>query len=192
MITPTTELEAVNTLLRAINENPVSTLVGDVGADVVNARATLTEISRAVQTEGWLFNTEYNFPLTRDLSDEIAIPLDALVVDVRAMRFSGVDPVVRGRKLYDRANHTFKFTQNLEARIVFGLPFEDLPQSARHYVTYRAARKFQDNHLGAQDLHAYNERDEMIARALFASEQAEDEDLNYLKDSPDFAQLWSI
>lgn len=192
MITPTTELEAVNTLLRAIGESPVSTLTGDVGVDVVTARATLMDVMKAVQTEGWIFNTEHNYPLTRNINKEITIPVNALAVDVSRRRYPTIDPVWRGDKLYDRMNHTYQFEQNLEAKVIFALPFESMPQSARHYVTYRAARKFENNSQGAREMNQYNERDEFIARAQFVDEQADDEDLNFLADSPDFSQLWRI
>lgn len=192
MLTPSTELEAVNTMLRAIGESPASSLSGSVGVDVVTARSTLTEISRAVQTEGWIFNTEYGYPLSRDVNNEIGVPTNALVVDVPRRVYPSIDPVIRGRKLYDRMNHTYKFDVDLEARVVFGLDFTELPESARHYITYRAARKFQDNSVGSTELHQYNERDEMIARARLLDEQTEDEDLNFLKDSPDFSQLWRV
>lgn len=190
IITPTTELEAVNTLLRAIGESPVSTLVGDVGVDVVTARATINEIMKAVQVEGWLFNTEYDYPLTRNVDWEIPVPLNALVVDVPRHKYPTIDPIWRGTKLYDRKNHTYVFDQNLEARVVFALPFEEMPESARHYITYRAARKFENTSQGSDVLHQYNARDEQIARARFVTEQSEDEDLHFLADTPDFIQLW--
>lgn len=191
MITPSTELEAVNTMLRAIGESPVSTLSGDVGVDVVTARQTLTEIMKAVQTEGWIFNTEYDYPLNRDMSGQIIVPANALQVDIVKNRYSDIDPVMRGNKVYDRKNHTFTFTIDLKAKIIFGLSFTDMPESARHYVTYRAARKFQDNSLGSEELHKFNERDELMARVRFMDEQAEDEDHNFLRDTDGFQQLWS-
>jgi hypothetical protein len=191
MITPTTELEAVNTMLRAIGESPVSTLSGEVGVDVVTARQTLTEIMKAVQNEGWIFNTEYDYPLNRDISGQIVVPANALQVDINKRDFYDMDPVMRGNRVYDRKNHTFTFTVDLKAKIIFGLPFTDMPESARHYVAYRAARKFQDNSLGSSELHQFNERDEMFARVRFMDEQSEDEDLNFLKDTPGFSQLWS-
>jgi hypothetical protein len=191
MITPSTELEAVNTMLRAIGESPVSSLYGDVGVDVVTAKHTLMEIMKAVQTEGWIFNTEYDYPLNRNVSGQIVVPANALLVDIARSRFGDIDPVMRGSRVYDRKNHTFIFTVDLKAKIIFGLPFTDMPESARHYVTYRAVRKFQDNSLGSSDLHRYNERDELMARVRFMDEQAEDEDLNFLKDTPGFNQLWS-
>lgn len=192
MITPSTELEAVNTMLRAIGESPVSSLSGDVGVDVVTARQTLTEIMKAVQTEGWIFNTEYDYPLARDVGGQIIVPANALQVDINKREFHDIDPVMRGNRVYDRKNHTFIFPTDLKAKIIFGLPFTDMPESARHYVTYRAARKFQDNSLGSSELHQFNERDELMARVRFMDEQAEDEDHNFLKDTPGFQSLWSI
>ncbi len=191
MITPTTQLDAVNTLLQAIGESPTSSLSGEIGVDVVTALSTLSSISRAVQMEGWIFNTEYNYPLQRDAGGEIYVPANALVVDIPRRSYAGIDPVLRGSKLYDRANHTGVFTIDVTARLVFGLDFEEMPESARHYVTYRAARKFQDDSLGSTDLHRFNEKDELMAHVRFADEQAADEDLNFLTDTPDFYQLWS-
>lgn len=50
--TPTTELEAVNTMLSGIGEAPVNSL-SEVTADVSLARHILNEVSREVQLEGF-------------------------------------------------------------------------------------------------------------------------------------------
>jgi hypothetical protein len=191
LVTPTTKLEAVNTMLRAIGESPTSTLSGDVGVDVVTARQTLDEVTKAVQAEGWLFNTEHAYPLSRDSENNIVIPATALSVGVDRRKYFDIDAVLRGNRLYDRKNHTYVFDRDLEAKIVFGLDFEEMPETARTYVTYRAARKFQDTSLGSQELHQFNEKDELYARIRFMDDQAEDEDLNFLKDDPAFQPLWS-
>jgi hypothetical protein len=184
-VTPTTQLDAVNQMLAAIGESPVSTLTGDVGVDVVTAKQKLDEVIKAVQTEGWLFNTEHDFPLQRETSGEITVPRNASTVDVQKGRFGDVDPVQRGLRLYDRKNHTYKFDEDQKARIIFLLPFEEMPQTARYYVAYRASREFQDNSVGSEALHKFNSRDEMTARIVFMNDQAEDEDLNFLRDDPD-------
>lgn len=184
--TPTTKLEAVNQMLAAISESPVSSLTGDGGVDVVTAQVTLNEVMKAVQAEGWLFNTEYNFPLLRDTGGEIYVPSNASTVDVVRDRFGNTDPVLRGNRIYDRRNHTYVFEENLEAKIIFLLPFEEMPETARHYVTYRSARKFENNSVGSPQLNRFNREDEMTAKILFMSDQAEDEDLNFLRDDPEF------
>lgn len=190
IITPTTELEAVNILLQAIGESPTSSLTGEVGVDVVTAQATLSEVTKAVQSEGWQFNTEYDYPLSRSNNGEIGIPVNALSVDVDKRKYYGIDPVQRGSRLYDRKNHTYQFDEDLTATVVFGFGFEDMPQVARNYVTYRAARLFQDNSLGSNDLHRFKKEDEVAARIRLMEEQAEDEDLNFLTDDPQFQPMW--
>lgn len=190
--TPTTQLEAVNQMLRAIGESPVSTLVGDVGVDVVTAKQTLATIMKSVQTEGWQFNTEYGYPLQRDGNNEITVPGNAASVDVVKGYYGDNDPVLRGTKLYDRKNHTYTFDADLKATIIFLLPFEEMPESARHYIAYRATRKFQDDMVGSNDLNRYNARDEMTARIVFENDQAEDEDLNFIRDDPQLGKIWSL
>lgn len=185
-VKPTTELAAVNRLLQAIGESPVSSLTGDVGVDVVTARNTLNDVCIDVQGPGWQFNTEYDYPLLRDSEGHITVPADAASVDVQKGRFGETDPVLRGRRIYDRKNHTYVFKQNLKARIVFLLPFEELPQTARTYVTIRAARVFQDDSVGSETLHSFDERDEWSAKAVFENEEAVDEDLNFLRGDPLF------
>ena len=184
MITPTTELEAVNTLLRSIGESPVSSLNGPLGVDVVTARQTLNEVIRSIQMEGWIFNTEYDFPLMRDLQNEIQVPSNALVVDVARSAHADIEPVLRGRRMYDRMNHTYTFDRDLEAKVILGLSFDEMPETGRYYAVYRAARKFESNSLGSGEQYQFNSRDEMVARSRFVDEQMEDEDLNYLADTP--------
>lgn len=178
--TPQTQLDAVNKLLRTIGESEVEDLTPPYGVDVESALSTLTEVSREVQLRAWQFNTEYGYPLPLDTNGNIPAPANALVVDVDRREYPSVDAVLRGPFLYDRLGHTDIFTQDLTARVVLFLPFDKLPESARSYISYRAARLFQDNSNGSNDLHRYNERDEIMAYASMANEQAEDEDLDFL------------
>jgi hypothetical protein len=45
----------------------------------------------------------------------------------------------RNGKLYDKARHSYEFTQPIEADIVWLFPFEDLPSVFKRYITYRAS-----------------------------------------------------
>lgn len=191
-VSPTTELEAVNQMLRAIGEAPVSSLTGDIGVDVVTARATLNDVMKAIQTVGWLFNTEHEYPLQLNGDNEIILPTNAASVDVCRGRFGNTDPIQRGSKLYDRKNHTYTFSQDIKAKIIFLLPFDELPETARYYVTYSACRKFQDNSVGSEELHKYNASDEMRAWIVFQDDQAEDADLNFMRDDPTLGLIWRL
>ena len=159
-----TELDAINTMLSVIGEAPVNTLTGTLPADVALAYNTLEEVTREVQLTGWHFNTEENYPLLpKPGSGEIHLP--ANVVEVTLIDPDSRDIVQRGRKLYDRANHTYKFTETVEASILSVLPFDELPEVFRWYVTVRASRKFQDKAVGSSEQHGYTAEDERHARA---------------------------
>lgn len=192
IITPISELEAVNLMLKAIGESPTSTLSGDVGLDVVTAHGTLNDVMREVQSEGWQFNTEYDFPLPRTVDGAVSIPANALSLDVDRRAYHGLDPVQRGTRLYDRKNHTYTFDVDVKAKIIFGFGFAEMPQSARHYVAVKAARRFQDDSVGSNDLHRFKSKDEEEARLRLLEDQAEEEDLNFLRDDPHFQTIMRL
>ncbi|RVO90764.1 hypothetical protein CN109_38105, partial [Sinorhizobium meliloti] len=47
--------------------------------------------------------------------------------------------------------------------LIQGLEFEELPSSARVYITVRAARKYQDRYFGDDSTHSYYKQDELEA-----------------------------
>lgn len=169
--TPTTELEAINTILSVIGESPISSL-SDISsvADAVIAQSTLSEVNRQVQTKGWHFNTEYDYVLSVSASGEIIVPSNFLRVDSYGDD-QGVDVTQRGARLYDRTNHTYIFTKSIKCEAVVLLPFEELPQAARHYVTIKAARVFQSRTVGSDALYQFTAMDERDA--LFDLKRAE-------------------
>ena len=166
-----TQLDAVNAMLSGIGEAPVNSLTGQLPADVAVAINTLNEILREVQLESWHFNTEDDYPLLPDDTGEIILPLN--VVRVSLQDPDTRDVVQRGQRLYDRANHTYRFNGVIRARVSILLPFDELPEAFRWYVTVRAARKFQDRTVGAGDLHDFQATDEAVARVSAVREDME-------------------
>jgi hypothetical protein len=166
VLTPTTELEAINTILSVIGESPISSTseISSV-ADAVTAQSILSEVSRQVQTKGWHFNTDKEITLSPDTySGEITVPTNCLRVDSSGADRE-VDVVHRGTKLYDRKNHTYKISKQIVVDMVVLLPFTELPQAARHYITIKAARIFQSRTVGSDALYQFttlDERDAMI------------------------------
>lgn len=162
-VTPTTELEAVNLLLDVIGEAPISNLENSAVVDAVKARAVLSEVSRATQQKGWHFNTEIDYELVPTVYEkEIILPGNCLRVDTtKAQR--DFDVVQRGNRLYDRKNHTYKFDRSLKVDMVILLPFEELPEVARYYISIRAARVFQARTVGSEALYQFNAQDETLA-----------------------------
>lgn len=160
-MTPTTKLEAINIMLSSIGEAPVNSLTSGL-VDAEMAETILNATSREIQSRGWKFNTERNFRITPTQQKEILLPSNTLRADI--MKSSAeLDLVQRGNKMYNLKNHSFQVTTPVELEIVVLLDFEQLPEAARHYITIRAARIFQDRAVGSDELHGFQERDEMFA-----------------------------
>jgi hypothetical protein len=184
--TPTTELEAINLMLSVIGESPLSSLDDTTVVDAVLARQVLSEVSRTVQTTGWHFNTEIAFPLLPEVpSSEIPVPPNCLRVQT-VYPDDLTDAVHRGSRLYDRLNHTYQFSKGLKVDMVVLLPFDELPETARHYIAVRAARVFQGRTVGSETLHAFSQEDETRARAALKKAEGVTGKHNALSDS------WSV
>lgn len=172
-LTPMTELEAVNILLETIGESPVNKLSGQLGADVASARSVLRETSRALQLRGWHFNTETEVPFARNEAKEVLIPNNVARWDASRSRHSD-DIIRRGRRAYNKTKRSYQFDGTVYADVVYYLPFEELTDATRYYVTISAARKFANRQEPDEVIYRFTARDEIAARALF---MAENEDL---------------
>jgi hypothetical protein len=154
----TTKLDAVNTMLSAIGEAPVSSLSsGLIEAEI--AETILNTVDREVQSMGWHFNTELNKSFAQDTNGQIILPADILQADATLVANSP-DLVQRGLKMYDRKNHTFNIGVNVALDVVVQLEFTDVPEVAKRYMVLRATRIFQDRVVGSATLHGFHERDE--------------------------------
>lgn len=173
-----TELEAVNQMLSTIGEPPISTLAvtGDLNVSV--ARQILYDTSREVQTHGYYFNLEVDYPLIRDVNNNINIPANTLALEM-SKQYSYLDVTQRGTKIYDRKDHTFIFTQDLKADIILFLEWDELPQSAKQYITIVAARRFQRRMLGDDTIEQFTQAEEMKAKAQLDDSDANARDYNF-------------
>lgn len=176
----TSELDAVNIMLATIGESPINTLDTIAGVvDAVTARSILSEVSVQVQEEGWHFNTDYEFDLNPASDGFIYVPSNAIEVDTSAYSRE-YDVAIRGNRLYDRTNKTYTFTQSIRADLTTLLEFNELPQAARHYITVRAARVFQNRVVGSQILQAFTAQDEASALRAMRRYEARTADYNIL------------
>jgi hypothetical protein len=181
-ITPTTELEAVNECLENIGQAPVSTISGDLGVDTQTALNQVRKITRQLQAKGWYFNTEYNYPLTPNGDGDIIPPSNTLSIRTDTTDRSK-DLVQRGSRMYDRENRTYTFTDTVRFRIIVGLPFDELPEPARRYISLKAARIFQ-NRLESDDSQQ-DTRDELDALADLKADDCINDNHNVLTDNLD-------
>lgn len=179
----TTELEAVNIMLAAISEAPVTTLAGDTIDDATVALSTLRDFSKAAQAEGWHFNTDYDYPITADGSNNLNYPATAAHAD--PMDYEDWDLVKRGTLFYDRKNRTFTITSGTVVKfmVTWMLDFEDLPQLWRNYIALGAARRFVGQQLGDPGAFQYSDIDERKARALAVADDLRRSDSNILTHS---------
>ena len=180
LIVPTTELEAVNECLENIGQAPVSTISGDLGVDTQMALSFVRKVNRALQSQGWYWNTDKEFTLSPNNSGSIVLPINTLSVDSTGTDQSR-DVVQRGRYLYDRTNHTYTFTEAIKVDLVVGLPFEELPETARRFISLRASRLFQNRIEGSADRE--DAEDEMMAMSALHADELRVSDENMLTGS---------
>jgi hypothetical protein len=77
-------------------------------------------------------------------------------------------------------NHTFTWDVDLTFNVVWLFDFEEIPQTARQYIMLKAARKFQGQELGSDNLGRYTEKNEQDAEAIFKDAEGTDAGHNIL------------
>lgn len=182
-LTPTSELEAINLMLSTVGESPIESLLDGSSVDASQAKLFLKSVSRQVQQRGWWFNSEENYPLNPDLqSKNIKVPPNTIEITS-----DDTNLVLRGTRLYDKGNHTYRFDKAVTVDIVFLLPFEELPEPARLMITHRAGRMFQERVFGSDTLSTFNKQDEFAANQDLVAADIAARNPSMLKDST-FAQ----
>tara|TARA_R110002012_G_scaffold78578_1_gene200136 strand:- start:2983 stop:3621 length:639 start_codon:yes stop_codon:yes gene_type:complete len=144
-----TDLSSVNSILGAIGQAPISSVYQKQGTELlyVNPEVALIhqllmEVDRDVQNEGWIFNTEFNFPLLANAEGMVFIPPNVLRMDIsEGQVIRDLDPVKRGDRLYDRHHHTYIFPtdRTLFFDITWKWDFDELPSVFQRYITLRAS-----------------------------------------------------
>ena len=127
-----TELSAVNAILGAIGQAPVTSIDTSNNPEVGFLYNILRDCNVDVQNEGWHFNTERHVKYTPDSSNnKIAIGNDILKMDVTdGWTKRNYDVVKRNGFLYDKLDHTDDWSElsdGIDLDIVRLLSFEDLP-----------------------------------------------------------------
>ena len=136
-----TELSAVNSILGAIGQSPVTTL-NKTNPEIAFIYNLLRDANVDTQNEGWHFNTEYHVEYTPDaVTKKIAIGSDILKIDMHdnwARR--SYDVVRRNGYLYDKYDHTDEWDGKIDVDVVKLFAFEELPSVFQRYIIYRASR----------------------------------------------------
>ena len=163
----TKELPAINQILSSCGQAPVTTL-DTTNPDVAIAYDTLLQVSREVQAEGWSFNKEYHVEFTPDTDDYIIIPNN--IIQIKLTENSNnmeYDAIRRNGKLYDRAHHTDKWTEDIiECDVVYEFDWVDLPQPIQDFITARTAALVSQRIVGDATQYQMLQQQESYARAL--------------------------
>ena len=161
-----TELPAINQILMACGQAPVTTL-DETNPDVAIAYQTLLEVSREVQSEGWTFNKEAHYEMTPNTDDEIIIPTNVLQIDLTQANAGDKKVVRRNGKLYDKQNHTDKWTDDvIEVDVLWLFDWVDLPRPIQDYITTRAATITSSRIVGDQTQYQILQQKEAYMRAM--------------------------
>lgn len=176
-----TKLEAVNIILSNVGQAPVATIDNN-NPMVALAVNMLDEVSEAVQSEGWSFNTEYNYPFTPDTSGNISVSSNIIRIDGPSPE-SPYDLIIRNNKLYDKVGHTYKFEESLSLEVTWLFDFDELPQPVKQYVAIRTANLYAGRAVGSQEAVRFGEREELNARATLLEYETLQGDYNILGTS---------
>lgn len=193
VLSPMTDLDAVNRMLESIGQAPVNTLVTTGIGDVAKATRQLEAVSREVQAVGYSWNTDENYELTPDADSAILVPNGAMEVDATEPTRNVVmrmHPTKAQMALYDLDEQSFDFTEPLEVNIIWAFEFNDLPQVARAYIATAAARRFQAQIVSSTVLDRFNEEDEHRAYLNLQRHERRVRDANSFRRSP-FLRRWT-
>ena len=163
----TTKLEAINTILQIIDEEPINSLNDELPLEATTAIHNLEEVSREIQSKGYDFNTEYDFPLPPNLDGTITLPQSTLSFDIpkQSINGGGIDYIQRGVRVYNRTDRTFIINKTLKAMVVSFLNWDDLPEQFRKWITIRTARITAARTVGDQATVSFSMQEEMEAKA---------------------------
>ena len=163
-----TELSAVNSILGAIGQAPVTSLVFD-NPEISFIYNLLRDANVDTQAEGWHFNTERHVKYTPDsVTGKIAIANDVLQLDVsEGWSRRTYDVVKRSGYLYDKIDHTDDFStiDSIDLDVVKMYNYEDLPTVFKRYITYRASRQAATQLVANPNLAKLITQQESLARA---------------------------
>lgn len=170
-------LSAINSMLSTIGQAPVNSLSSGL-VDAETAEVILDEVSRDVQSLGWNFNSEVNFQVIPDDAGHIVLPTEVVRADpISKYRRLVGEYIQRGNKMYDLTKHTYVIDKPLLLDVIVLLPFEQLPEVARRFITTKASRLFQERVVGSDTLSAMNRADE--EKAFYALKEMEGDNGDY-------------
>jgi hypothetical protein len=177
----TDQLTALNMMLATIGEAPVASYNSTI-PEATQARLTLENVNREVQSMGLHCNTDYNVPYAPQ-PDTGYIVVDATILHIDPV-YPEDDGVQRGLHLWDRKNRTLVWTKTVYCNTIYRMNFEDLPEAHKYYIAMRASRIYQQQVLGSDSLERFTADDEARARVTVLEIEMRSSDHRMLDYSP--------
>ena len=164
-----TELSAVNAILGAIGQSPV-TSIDKTNPEIGFIYNLLRDSNVDIQNEGWHFNSENHVKYEPDSStNKIEIGNDILKIDVTdGWVKRNYDVVKRNGYLYDKLDHTDdwdELTDGIDLDIVRLISYEDLPEIFKRYIIYKSAVRAATQLVGNAQLAQLLAQQEALSRA---------------------------
>nr|DAV18496.1 MAG TPA: tail tubular protein [Caudoviricetes sp.] len=148
ILTPLTELDAINEIITATGEDGILSIEEvSENADATMAQKMIESVSREIQQEGWDFNTIPEVTLFPDTNT------GKIKWNTYFLRLGSTEYRNRGGYLYNITDGTDKFaTSVVFSNVIVLIPFDELPEVFRKYVTTKAALAFSTRFLGDAEL----------------------------------------
>ena len=163
-----TELSAVNAILGAIGQSPVTSL-NFTNPEVGFIYNLLRDANVDLQAEGWHFNTEKHVPYHPDSNGKIAIGNDILKMDTTDGWIDRTHDVVkRNGYLYDKQSHSDDFSGHsggIKLDIVKLISYEDLPEVFKRYIIHKASVRAATQLVGNAQLAQLLAQQEAVSRS---------------------------
>lgn len=218
-IAPTTELEAVNTMLSAIGEAPITDVSAATQGDVAMAVNILRNVARELQDVAWKFNYESGVEIAPDADHLLWYDSSGALTELNVFRLpagvtawsmtkcyqnrdldlvhrpakqvfdSGIPAMVLYDRAYNRDGCDAERYPLVYIDTISAFNFENLPETARRYITVTAARRFAQDVLGSGETAGFKERDELMARRNFMRDQSDEQAHNMLDTVTAFNML---
>ncbi len=174
IIVPSTRLtllQAVNVLIGSLGEAPVDTIDPPPHEDAEAALARINEVDLLMQSRGWSWNTEVDYPLTLDGDLKFPLPDQCIQASRGSSEFAYTNVIQLGDFMYDRDRRSFEYPAGttLKADLLLRRDWDQLPQQARSFVTYRACQLFHSQKDGSQIVLQVNASDISVAWAALES-----------------------
>ena len=148
-----TELSAVNDVLGAIGQSPVTTLEFN-NPEVFLVYQLLQQVLTDMLSEGWTFNTDRGIEYQPNSDGKIRVPPNVLLIDGTGEDVNRTTDIVnRNGFLYDKNRKSNKFTGSVSVNQTIHVDLPNLPIPFFRYVVAQASVRAASELVNSTDLY---------------------------------------